>query len=467
MKLFKWLHLMISLSLAVKFTPITNVINITDYGSFSSYNGFTCSINDYIDPLTNEKYNFITIQNTYEHTRIESDIFNSKNLQKYNNTNNMDIINELPFTVVSNKDPDQSISYPDSCKNRVTDDIIVCYNIFMLNNPSFIECKIYFDKLQKWTSAISVSGPNEEQYNNYLTPNGGHNILCFNDSYLVIYTCSNGIGGYHVFRYSLIDLNGDLLIQNETYMNIGAGIYPYITKSNFEMKLNNEYISNTFLIEYETCNYVSNTCDMLSSFGYYTNINDQNPIHHFKDNIKTNLNVINCYSGNDQGIGSNISHPFNSLFIHITNNCCYVSPYLYGRRNSVGSITGSIWMSVYEYDGTQIFNHDINVSLSDIGSDWIGSISQSNALSMINNNYFVMLYTLNGDIYGSVYHLKKHIIGNTITVEFDNKIKLINNAQHSPFQSHVIDENILISWTTYEYNVGTTIKGRVWTVTNN
>eukprot|EP01084_Bolivina_argentea_P234301 394459_1 len=449
--------------LAVEFTNVTNEITITDYGNYWCNYGFTCSIIDYVDPVTNEKYDFVTIQNEYTGagTKIESDIFSSKNLNKYNES---DIANQLPFIVKITEDIEDGLSYPQSCKNPVTNDIIVCYEIDDDGKNTNIECKIYFNKLQKWSQGINVTGPNENKYNNALTPNGGNNLLCFDDSYFIIYLCDNGYtnGTYFSFRYTLIDLNGNSVIQNAEYILFNTFTFPFITKSNFANNRSN------FTIEYEICtgNY---NCSIMALFGFYTNIKDINPIGYFKNSTKINLNTIR---GNN---GSDVDHLFNSLYLDITDTCCYITPYLYGMYDSVSNVVGGIWMSIFQYDGTQIFKQDINVINTytiNVTDTWVGWFAKPMALPMINNNYFIVLYVLTGELYGKVYQLTAKN-ANDIQLELENEIKLIDASKYDDdydiqmFQSHIIDENMLILWTKYFESSGMEIiKGKIWSITN-
>ena len=381
-----------SLSDSITVENVTDVINLHSMQVNSSgYYDVTCNISPYIDLSTSKEYHFFTEQRESNDWPCKTDFITSifdNDLNVYNNTNN-NLPNKLPF---DNKV--FSVSYEtDQCQNPITNDIILCYydfDSFCGNVWIRVYCNIFFHDSSSWSQQLNISS-----LMSYV-PVPDLSVLCFNDSYLILYQTYDDIPGPSI-SYTLIDLNG-IHIQYNQLIKLQTENNPIqFSENGFSAtKSNSNSNSNSFLLSFvilDTSKPSNNMWDIAYIIGYYQNKNTK---------IKFNDMLYNITGGYDKN-NINSINVNNIISLEITDNCCYLIPY---TKQTVSTFNESVMISMIDYYGNVILNEKnsiFNIKVNEMNDpELIKTYSNYDIieLKMLQNNnntnikYFMAVYSI-------------------------------------------------------------------------
>eukprot|EP01084_Bolivina_argentea_P132572 233967_1 len=439
---------------SIIFDKITDVNQLTPWKDEATLSLQFLSFTDKVD---NSSYHFLSnMLNDGDDSTILSNIYGN-NLKQWNDTKNpINSYYSLPFTTTYSND----VSNPygakfQQCSNPVTNDIILCYDSFLPNeyDNMYIFCKIFYNNDYNntnkpyWTDEFIVTSaviadPGFE----------GFNVVCFNDSYFIIWLGGIYNYGVHSINYTLIDLSGNIKEQDITIYQVDVSkvLTAYNLKT-VKAKFNDNNFMINFILDGKTSHFPYYYAYIM---GEYTNI----------DNIQfinsTNPNFLKLYdpSNNDQFRADYHWYP---ISMYVNNDCCYILPY------TVVSFTtyhDSIYYTMIDKNGQQILNNKCILIETAATTDDLYQSNQMIELFMLNNNndtkYFMSLYSLFIDqegttpqsITGKVYSIDSKYNFNILnkTQLFVNNLRGINGNEVC---GDILNDNnnntLIISWTNW------------------
>eukprot|EP01084_Bolivina_argentea_P080326 145532_1 len=327
-------------SKALEILNISSPTKLTRLFTSASYENITelwpGHMTQYIDPQSNEKYIYFltsyglnqTESPVHQNSYIQSEIFDS-NFNQYTGINN------LPLNVTeyapTNWTYFEKLISNGVCTSPKTNDILSCW----LNLTSLtinIACRLYFIASNTFSNVISIT--NSTNVWNFNEVYGG--LLCFDDGYFIPYFREAVLEGNETVtaiaygtildlkgnvKYSSIPLNVNATNWITDFPPVDNQLYTMKGSKNFDIKIINSSASDTFVLNYQLLDQVTNTTNMYAIYGYYTNINDTTfPIHIYnRSKVQQNMFVDT----------NNTQHILSGITIDFTPDCCYLFAYQY------------------------------------------------------------------------------------------------------------------------------------------
>eukprot|EP01084_Bolivina_argentea_P275509 469877_1 len=383
----------------------------------------SCLMTNYVDTANNNKTYFWLSQSIFSSDFKYNDIIDNVYDNKLSNGGNS-ISGNIPYIFTK---ADERMS---TCTSPLSNDIIECYLMIGCppqNDCSYIDCHIFRNKGSSsvWSKPFTISG-NTQIPDNFQEI---FDILCFNDSYLVIWSMVSKPPVQYF--YSVIELNGNVLKQNISFFGSDESTADF-TLSSYTKTVDGVAI-DSFLLQ--ALLLTGNGVEISNVICNYTNYT----VNYVNGITATLTGAQNAVVFDSFTAALNATDPFNAL-------CCYVTSYW-----SCDGARCGVYLSINDFDGTigiiQLVNNTDGMTKT---------FPVIKELKMYNkddeDHYFVVIY-LNGNnnVQGTVYNLNDQrrllkldtVVFNNVSTTDDNLIwlcaQVIDNGEN---------ENLMIvqSW---------------------
>eukprot|EP01084_Bolivina_argentea_P223550 378222_1 len=165
-----------------------------------------------------------------------------------------------------------------------------------VNNVKTFCCKIYYNKLNKWSDEIKIMDRSGLLL---------FEIICFSDNFAFVYTMPSNQYPKYLISYYLIDFdNGNIIINNNPLFESATQLLNW-----FKVAQSN----NNLLFYMKICN-TGKACDVLLKIGYYYH-SIVNPNHHYKIEMTETEYIINNTSIQQTTIPLNYNDNGNIMWI--------------------------------------------------------------------------------------------------------------------------------------------------------
>eukprot|EP00483_Globobulimina_turgida_P002411 UN02414 len=385
-----WMAVSISvINASITFTKIDDVKQLT---TWLDYYWLSVQFVSFIDTMDNKSYHYLS-NNMYldeQHSIILSNVYDN-NLNEWNDsTNPIHSYYSLPFNTTYNNNIASGISSTSfkQCSNQITNDIIICYENQPPNQNYFVYifCRIFYNNdynnsnTPYWSNEFIVTPPTK-------LDNGfeSYDIICFNDSYFMIWEGDPYDYDIHSIKYTLIDLNANIIKYNVT-------IYK-VVDTKYELSPNNLQITCAKFNGYSfMINFILNDVGNEAKAYYAYIIGEYRNISNIKFINSTNLHFLALYepshlkNTDEFYVEYGVSSTFTTMYVN--DDCCYILPY---QLISAATYSKSIYYTMIDKNGKQILDD----KYKNDGCVLIEMHSENNGFYQ--TNQIIPLFMLNND----------------------------------------------------------------------